>query len=135
MLVRSHPGLAECYRAPGLVYDKGESPEGFINNISQLITINSGIAFESLLVGKPTYMLGESPIKYGAWDRDTLSPKLSDEEQVIWLNWFAFGYLIPFQFLFNKEYYDWRLTNPSEMEIYCRNLNWWRKHGGARSIS
>lgn len=135
MLVRPHPGQAEIYPRPGLLYDDGQTPDNFISKIYQLITVNSGIAFEALLAGKPTYLIGESPIKYGTWDLSTLSPKIWDDELIVWLNWFAFGYLIPFQFLFDGDYYDWRLTYPSETEIYDRNIEWWKKHGGPRSAT
>lgn len=47
----------------------------------------------------------------------------------MWLNWFVFAYLIPFERLFDASYYRWRLSEPSENEIYLSNYDYWRKLG------
>lgn len=39
------------------------------------------------------------------------------------LNYFLICYLIPSELMFSDEYWKWRLTNPSETEIYWRHLN------------
>ena len=44
---------------------------------------------------------------------------------VRWLNWIVFGYLIPFELVFDPDYCRWRLTDPSETEIYLDNHKRW----------
>lgn len=39
------------------------------------------------------------------------------------LNYYLFAYLIPGDLMFSKEYWEWRKTNPSEIEIYQRHLD------------
>lgn len=39
------------------------------------------------------------------------------------LNYYIFGYLIPSDLMFSDEYWKWRLTNPSETEIYQWHLD------------
>lgn len=40
-------------------------------------------------------------------------------------NYYIFGYLIPNDLMFSDEYWKWRMTNPSETEIYQRHLNFY----------
>ena len=39
------------------------------------------------------------------------------------LNYYLFAYLIPGDLMFSDKYWKWRLTNPSETEIYERHLD------------
>ena len=40
----------------------------------------------------------------------------------VFMSFIAFGFLIPFEFLNNPEYLLWRLSKPSEKEIYLYHL-------------
>ncbi len=110
-----------------------KTSEEFIQKCDTIITINSGIAFESILLGKETYVLGRSPIAMGAWDIINHTPKMDVATEIRWLNLFIFAYLMPFDLLFNPDYYRWRLkTTPSEDEIYMHNFSWWMQHSGEK---
>lgn len=130
IIIRPHPGARMSSSARSIAYDESKTPEEFIRKCDIIITINSGIAFESILLGKETYVLGHSPIAMGAWDIIHHTPKMDIETEIRWLNWFVFAYLMPFSLLFNPEYYRWRLTTPSEEDIYMRNFSWWMRHRG-----
>lgn len=41
------------------------------------------------------------------------------------LSFIAFGYLVPFELIKNVEYLMWRLSRPSEKEIYLYHLNYY----------
>lgn len=41
------------------------------------------------------------------------------------LNYYLFGYLIPNDLMFSGEYWQWRMTNPTETEIYHRHLDFY----------
>ncbi len=41
------------------------------------------------------------------------------------LNFYLFAYLVPNDLMFSNEYWFWRLTNPTEKEIYLRHLDFY----------
>lgn len=47
------------------------------------------------------------------------------------LNFYLFCYLVPISEVTTHEYLKWRLTNPSETQIYNRSLSYWLKLCGA----
>lgn len=44
-----------------------------------------------------------------------------------YLNFIAFGYLIPYEKMLDVDYLRWRLRGPSETEIYRENLRFYCK--------
>jgi hypothetical protein len=124
-LVRPHPGQRETF--PDLPVDWDDSPSGthFLGRINAVVTVNSSLAFEAMLMGKPTYVLGESPFKAGSWDITSKRPRMNDEEMTKWLNWIVFGYLIPYDLTFDSDYVQWRMSNPNEIDIYLENFRRW----------
>lgn len=125
-LVRAHPGSPDIYSKLSVDWDQAPNPAQFLDQVHSILTINSSLAFEAMLIGKPTYVLGDSPFSTASWDILKKEPKLTDDEMLLWLNWFIFGYLIPYDRSFNVDYCRWRLKLPSEIEIYIDNLNYWR---------
>ena len=121
VLIRKHPYGRANYN--GIEHeDKTLTPQEFIYLCERIITINSSVGLEAILLGKSSEILGDSPFKFASQNNESLAKKIS----FILLN-----YLIPFNFLFNKEYYDWRISLPSEMEIRDKHLNYYLnvKHG------
>lgn len=121
VLIRKHPYGRADYQ--GVEPDsQGLTPQEFINVCERIITINSSVGLEALLLGKPSEILGDSPFKF---------IDLNDDLFVKKLRFALLNYLIPFQFLFDKEYYDWRISMPSEKEIETKHLNFYlnEKHG------
>jgi hypothetical protein len=124
ILARAHPGRPE--RVSGNVtWDDSPTPAHFLSKIRSLVTINSSMALEAMLRLKPTYILGESPFSEGGWDILSGGRDLSDDDWLTWLNWTIFGYLIPYERLFDSRYYRWRLGRPTEVEIYRDNFDYW----------
>jgi len=94
------------------------SPQEFIALCKTIVTINSSMGLEALLMGKPSLILGDSPFKY----IDIQSPDFIKQLRFCLLN-----YLVPFAWMFNKEYYLWRLSKPKEKEIAEKHLEYYVK--------
>lgn len=62
---------------------------------------------------------GKSPSYYGS--AHTVEEK-APEVDPMYLNFFAMNYLIPFKFMMDPEYIRWRLSDPSEKEIFEKHL-------------
>ena len=53
-----------------------------------------------------------------------------DEEYV---SFYAIGYLVPYEYMLDLSYLKWRLTEPSEEEIYLRHLEYYLGKYGLKS--
>lgn len=97
-----------------------DDPVSTILSCKRLIAVQSQILLKALL-----------------WDRTAITKTnclpftfLCDDEigsekevDIQGLNYFIFAYLIPSDLMFSNEYWAWRLTNPSEDEIYSLHIN------------
>lgn len=115
VLVRLHP-LGHANYNNVKVIDTSKSSLEFVHKCQSIITINSSVALEAFLTGKQTIILGDNPMNFIV---DVIKNDTSEDKRRVSaaIHFFVFGYLIPFNLLFNKSYLDWRLSNPTEMEI------------------
>ncbi|WP_318764626.1 GT99 family glycosyltransferase N-terminal domain-containing protein [Agrobacterium fabrum] len=111
ILLRLHPGGAAIY--PGEI-DLSPSPLEFLASVGEVWTVNSSLGIEALFWGRNALIFGESPIKP--------ITMMNITERETFLEWFTLCYLIPFDLLFDLDYYSWRLTNPSASEISIRHV-------------
>jgi len=116
-LLRKHPYGHLDYK-DALKETNSLTPQEFIALCRKIVTINSSMGFEALLMGKPSQILGDSPFKF----IDIHSPDFVKQLRFCLLN-----YLVPFEWMFNKDYYLWRLTKPSEKEIAEMHLKYYVK--------
>ncbi len=127
ILIRSHPSGYLKYDGLGVI-DTSETSIEFIKKCKRVVTINSSVALESILLEKPTYILGESPFSFLAYNKFDISleqkPIMELKNKI---NFIIFNYLIPKDFLFTKAYYEFRLENPSEEEIRKYHLSYLEK--------
>lgn len=131
VLIRPHPlSYFEIKKEllPNLgVLDTSPSSLTFAHRCKRIITINSSVALDALLMEKEVYILGDSPMAYLANklpDRRLRSKRKSlkyHEE----LHWYIFGYLIPEVYWMNPHYIRWRLSGPSEEQIYIKHREVW----------
>jgi hypothetical protein len=95
-------------------------PASYILSCRRLAAVRSQILLKALLWGRTTVaytdMLGFSYLC-------EKSIKSTEKVDINALNWYLFGYLVPHDLMFSHDYWRWRLTNPSEEEIYLYNLN------------
>jgi hypothetical protein len=125
VLIRHHPsGQALYSSALGVVDDSADSVI-FLRRCETVFTINSSVAFECLLQDKPVRILGDSPATTLSAER---LADLSQSDRLLSLNYLFLCYLVPARFLFDVEYYHWRLARPSLQEIYRRHLEAYRQH-------
>ena len=129
ILVRPHPlslfGLRELQGRDLAVIDNSSSAMEFICKCKRVLTINSSVAFEAIVAGKPTYILGDSPMtgmSYRHFDR-----RVREEMRDIPLlperiTFHAFNYLVPKALWLDPDYYRFRLAAPSEAAIRMRHL-------------
>lgn len=122
IIARYHPGdpmHSELYgprRVDGNLID-------FIQDSERIICISSNIAYEAMLWDRPAYDLGETQYgRYANHELKGLPDRIASDD---FLSFIAFGYIIPFEMLKNVEYIRWRLSRPSEKEIYLYHLKYY----------
>lgn len=90
-----------------------------INELKEAITIYSNAGIELLTHGIPVTFIGNTPLKF-------LSEKYENlDERVKQFGFFILCYMIPEEFLFDDEYYSWRLVSPSETDIARKSIDSW----------
>lgn len=118
-LIRRHPGGLRDYPDTNGILDRSRDSLEFLLACRRVVTINSSVGLEALLLGKETVILGDSPFAFAtANELDAPAGSPDDRQRLLALNFILFGYLIPFELLYDQDYFLWRLTRPCELEIY-----------------
>ena len=95
-------------------------PAAWILSCRRLAAARSQIGLKFLLWGR-TAVVKPNTLAYSFMcETDYTSTSKVDLRA---LNYYLFGYLIPNDLMFSDEYWKWRMTNPSETEIYRRHLD------------
>ena len=123
ILFRDRPSVPLPAIAQGIEKDMSLTPSQFICRCKRIVSIHSNMAFEAMLWGKPSYILGEMPYKIEAYT--DLDFKEENPVQESFLNFVLFAFLVPYQRLWDIKYMTWRLTEPSIKDIYLSNLNFY----------
>jgi hypothetical protein len=138
LLVRPHPFGSLDYRRTAwkpIQIDESPTSIDFIRRCKRIATINSSVALESMLIGRPACILGQSPFDFMATGGFAGLFQQTGEcspERLLQLNFAVLGYLVPESLLFELPYYCWRLRRPSELEIYRFHLNYYRAQAERR---
>ena len=94
-------------------------PASYILSCRRLAAVRSQILLKSLLWGRTTIaytdMLGFSFLCSNVIDS-------TSKVDIKALNWYLFGYLIPHDLMFSHDYWRWRLSKPSEKDIYMYHI-------------
>ena len=97
-------------------------PASFILSCKRLVAIQSQIMLKGLLwkrpVISPKYIMDFSFL----CNSDYLSTDIAD---IKGLNFYLFCYLIPGDLMFSDAYWKWRMTNPSDYEIYKKHIDFY----------
>ena len=99
-------------------------PAAFILGCKRVAASRSWIILKSLLWGRPSIMKMNTCAFSFMCERDYSSLETVNLHA---LNHFIFCYLVPEPFMFSDEYWKWRMTNPSETEIYQKHLDYYMK--------
>lgn len=125
LLLRRHPGDpygAQYPRYSGCMQPAKESLFDFILQCETIASIGSNVVIEAMYYGRKGYIFTPCPSYYAASNRFDEDPVCADDT---FLSFFALGYLIPYIGMTDPAYIRWRLSNPSEMEIYNRHLKFY----------
>ena len=156
VLVRSHPGAHLVYRGGLGECDTSPSSLAFLQRIPHLLTINSSVAAEAALWDVPYTVLGDTPFSVlsrpldlsrtaatdikpspdfdvSAGAGDTVSAERPDPA----LNALLLGYLVPSVFLYDPDYYRWRLAGATLRDCFARHLEIFKRntrHGHQQTL-
>lgn len=122
ILIRTHPEETQSIEKYHLDIDVSDNSLQFIHKCRRVATITSNVGFEGMLMGKPTYMVGDMP-----FSGQTMRHLIIDDDMVcdaLYLNFLMFCAFTPYELLFDVDYIKWRISNVSELEIYMRNLQY-----------
>lgn len=129
VLIRKHPMATlkiEDENKFGIT-DCSKNSLYFSKKCKRIITLNSSVALDGLLLGKNVFIFGNSPMSYMA--NNSIDRKLKIPKNKINLDselvWYVIGYLIPYKFWMNPDYIKWRLTYPTEEEIFLKHKEVW----------
>ena len=122
VLIRNHP-LASMQYASNTslgngVIDKSANSLEFISKCKKIVTINSSVAFEAMLLGREVEILGDSPFAE--------IPKMDEKTKLAALNFAIFGYLIPDYLWGDEEYFKFRIFAKNEEIVYNKNMEYRR---------
>ena len=85
------------------------------------------------MLGKKAMFLGDSPFRLLSTDLTSEENELPPDSVDI-LNFILLNYLVPFELGGSPAYSRWRLTNPSEIEIRRKHLEFYLKTRGFDSL-
>lgn len=116
-LIRSHPGSRFSLQEGKDSIDHSASSIDFIGRCKHILTINSSVGLEAMLMNVPVTILGDC--SYGFCNVDDRT------ERVNRLTFYLFSYLVPFEFLFDVDYIRFRLSSPTETDIIAKHINYY----------
>ena len=115
VLARSHPGSVFALKPDWYALDDSPDSVAFIRRCEKVLTINSSVGLEALLMQTPVEVLGDCAHRYIA-DAD------EEAERTARLAFYLFAYLVPMPLVYDPGYVRFRLGQPSEYEIVVRHL-------------
>lgn len=124
ILIRKHP-LDANYKFKNeekFNIDNSKSSIDFITKCHRIVSSVSNTNFEAMILGKTCYTLGNMP--FARFSYENLN---YNDEYVINLydlNFLVFCYYVPYSLCLEQDYLDFRLSNPSEIDIYMRHYDY-----------
>lgn len=115
VLVRSHPGSLFAPKPDWYQVDDSVGSVAFIRRCERILTINSSVSVEAMLMRIPVEVLGDCAHKFIATIDDA-------RERAARLAFYLFVYLVPMELIYDSSYLRFRLRQPSAYEIAIRHL-------------
>ena len=94
----------------------------FILSCKRLTSVSSQISLKVLLWKRTAVMKKPTMAFSFLCTKDYASSEIAD---LAGLNYYVFCYLIPNDLMFSDSYWEWRMTNPTESEIYKKHLDFY----------
>ena len=120
IVVRNH-----AFQVDSMQLDRStihNDPAAWILSCRRLAAARSQIMLKVLLWNRTAIVKADTLGFSFMCEKDYSSKKRVDIKV---LNYYMFGYLIPSDLMYSGEYWQWRMTNPSETEIYQYHLNFY----------
>jgi hypothetical protein len=115
VLVRGHPGSLFAPKADWYTVDDSPDSAAFIRRCESILTINSSVGLEAMLLQTPVEVLGDCAHKF-------IAQSVEGRERVARLAFYLFAYLVPMHLIYDSAYLRFRLAQPSSYEIALRHL-------------
>ena len=118
---RLHPG--DMYKSTYRLhhYDITPNPFVFLLNSKRIAAVGSNLLFEAMLWERiPCCKTSVMPATFMCeknYKANTVS-----EDMELFVNFYVFSFLVPYELACNEAYMKWRLSQPSETEIYMQNI-------------
>jgi hypothetical protein len=130
LMARPHPLGKNVRYLDADGYDDSVDLTRIARDCGHAVTAYSNAGVELLAKGLRVHFLGDTPLRFLS------AENLSDDERAWKVGFFCLNYLVPGEFMFNPEYYRWRLTGPEEPEILERHAKIWTEKSacGERSL-
>ncbi len=110
LLVRAHPGSPFALKTAEVCLDNSPNSLCFVALCRQILTINSSVGLEALLLDKPLTVWGDNSYNFILEAHD-------DAERKRRLSFYLFGYLVPFSLQLKPAYLRFRLGQPEQLDI------------------
>ncbi|MCE9955882.1 GT99 family glycosyltransferase N-terminal domain-containing protein [Aeromonas rivipollensis] len=110
LLVRAHPGSPFALKTAQVCLDDSPNSLCFVALCRQILTINSSVGLEALLLDKSLTVWGDSSYNFILETHD-------DAERKRRLSFYLFGYLVPFSLQLKPSYLRFRLGQPEQHDI------------------
>ena len=121
--VRQHPGSVFAVRDAAIRLDDSPDSPTFVQRSAEVLTINSSVGLEAILLGTPVQPFGDCSFGSILLGGD-------DGERVQRLHHYLLGYLVPYPLQLEPDYLRFRLGAPSEAAIFVRHLEEYMKQQG-----
>lgn len=131
ILIRKHP-LDANYKFDNeekFSIDNSKSSIEFITKCHKIVSSVSNTNFEAMIFGKTCYTLGNMP--FAKFSYKNLNYNDEYVINLFDLNFLIFCYYVPYSLCLNQEYINFRLSNPSEIDIYFKHYNYIMKKYGS----
>jgi len=123
-LVRAHPGSNFSLRNKNYL-DNSSSTLEFIKRCEKILTINSSVGLEALLLNIPVTILGECSYAFCNVENTV--------ERTRRLTFYLFSYLVPFELIFDINYIRFRLNTKNEHLIIKKHVDYYISLGDLMS--
>ncbi|MFB2955878.1 GT99 family glycosyltransferase N-terminal domain-containing protein [Aeromonas veronii] len=110
LLVRAHPGSPFALKDAHINLDKSPNSLYFVALCRQILTINSSVGLEALLLDKSLTVWGDNSYNFILEADD-------EAERLRRLSFYLFGYLVPFSLQLKPAYLRFRLGQPEQHDI------------------
>jgi hypothetical protein len=123
--VRNHPGDSDSCVIHEAKHVSNDSTIEFILKSKRIISMSSNIPYEAALFSRPAYDLGFTHYKLITnAELEKLEDKVPTDEQ---LSFITFCFFLPYELFWTKEYLIFRLSSPSEEDLYMFHLSYYIK--------